>query len=74
MGRLTYRAFQWEVEVDYITVSRFLLVPVGKCLRQYWELVSANLSEFILTVGVCSAALCLVWLRSILRSWSWLQF
>jgi len=37
-------------------------------------LVSANLSEFILTVGVCSAALCLVWLRSILRSWSWLQF
>jgi len=35
MGRLTYRAFQWEVEVDYITVSRFLLVPVGKCLRQY---------------------------------------
>jgi len=32
-----------------------------------------GVSEFILT-AVCSAALCLVWLRSILRNWSWLQF
>jgi len=35
MGRLIYRAFQCEVELDYITVSRLLLVSVAKCLRQH---------------------------------------
>jgi len=35
MGRLIYRAFQCEVQLDYIAVSRLLLVPVGKCLRQH---------------------------------------
>jgi len=35
MGRLIYRVFQCEVELDYITVSRLLLVPVEKCLRQH---------------------------------------
>jgi len=29
---------------------------------------SVNLFDFILIVGLCSAALCL-WLRSILRKW-----
>jgi len=33
--RLIYGAFQCEVELDYITVSRLLLVPVGKCLREH---------------------------------------
>jgi len=28
MGRLIFRAFQCEIELDYITVSRLLLVPV----------------------------------------------
>jgi len=76
MGRLIFRAFRCEVELDCITVSRLLIVPVAKCLWQQ-ELVSVNLSEFILTVGVCSAVLCIthctlhcnVWLRSILRNW-----
>jgi len=35
MGRLIYRAFQCEAEPAYITISRLLLVPVGKCLRQH---------------------------------------
>ena len=28
MGRLVFRAFQCEMELDYVTVSRLLLVPV----------------------------------------------
>jgi len=28
MGRLIFREFQCEIELDYITVSRLLLVPV----------------------------------------------
>jgi len=32
MRRLIFRAFQCEVELDYIVVSRFLLVLVAKCL------------------------------------------
>jgi len=32
VGRLIFRAFQCEVELDYITVSRLLLVPVAKGL------------------------------------------
>jgi len=35
MGRLIYRAFQCEGELNYITVNRLLLVPVGKCLREH---------------------------------------
>jgi len=35
MGRLIDRAFQCEVELDCITVSKLLLVPVAKCLRQH---------------------------------------
>jgi len=30
VGRLIFRAFQCEMELDYITVSRLLLVPVAK--------------------------------------------
>jgi len=29
-GRLFFRAFQCEVELDYITFSRLLIVPVAK--------------------------------------------
>jgi len=32
MGRLIFRAFQCEMELGYITVSRFFLVPVAKGL------------------------------------------
>jgi len=28
MGRLIFRAFQYEMELDYITVRRLLLVPI----------------------------------------------
>ena len=66
MGRLIYCAFQCGVELDYISVSRLLLVLVAKCLWK--ESVSVNLSEFILTAVACSAAL-FIWLRRILRKW-----
>jgi len=32
MGTLIFRAFQCEMELDYIIVSRLLLVPVAKGL------------------------------------------
>jgi len=32
MRRFIFHTFQCEVELDYITVSRLLLVPVAKCL------------------------------------------
>ena len=32
MGRLIFRAFQCEIELDYITISRLLLIPVAKGL------------------------------------------
>ena len=44
MGRLFWNAFQCEVELDYITVSKLCLVPVAKGLWKRYELVSVNLS------------------------------
>jgi len=35
MGRLIFRAFQCEMELDYITVSRLLLAPVAKGLSKH---------------------------------------
>jgi len=32
VGRLIFRAFQYEMELDYIIVSRLLVVPVVKGL------------------------------------------
>jgi len=32
MGRLIFRAFKCEMDLDYITVSRLLLVPEAKGL------------------------------------------
>jgi len=32
MGRLIFRAFKCEIELEYITVSRLFLVPVAKGL------------------------------------------
>jgi len=32
LGRLIFRAFQCEIELDYITVSRLLLILVAKGL------------------------------------------
>jgi len=32
MARLTFRAFQCEMELDYIIVSRLLHAPVAKVL------------------------------------------
>jgi len=53
MGRLIFRAFQCEMELEYITVSRLLLVPAAK----NYELVSVNLSELILAAVLRPAAL-----------------
>jgi len=47
MGRLIYRAFQCEVELNYISASRLLLVPVANSLQQHknWgRLIYPNLS------------------------------
>ena len=46
MGRLIFRAFQCEMELDYITVSRLLLVPaVNVCETMNWfQLIYQNLS------------------------------
>jgi len=66
MGRLLVRAFQCEMELDYITVSKLLLDPVAKGLWKHLDLVSVDLSEFILAAVLHFAALC-IWLRNILR-------
>ena len=42
MGRLVFHEFQCEMELDYITVSRLLLVPVAKGLWKHEESVSVN--------------------------------
>jgi len=47
MRRLIFRAFQCEIELDYITVSRLLLVPVANVCEsiEYWfQLIYQNLS------------------------------
>ena len=46
MGRLIFRAFQHEMELGYITVSRLLLVPVAKYLcdiKNCFQLIYQNL-------------------------------
>jgi len=46
VGRLICRAFQYEMELDYITVSELLLVPVAKGLcesiRNCFQLIYLN--------------------------------
>ena len=64
MGRSIFRAFQCEMELDYITVSRLLLASVAKGL---WK-QAGNLPEFILADVLRSAALC-IRLRNILLKW-----
>jgi len=66
MGRLIFRAFQCEMELDYITVSRLLLVPVVnvcESIKKWFQLKALrngfSLSEFILAVILRSAALCM---------------
>jgi len=47
MGRLIFRAFQCEMELDYITVSRLFLVPLGKgckSIKNWFQLIYPNLS------------------------------
>jgi len=66
MGRLIFRAFQCEMELDYITVSRLLVVPVAnvcESIENWFKLIYQNLSwlhYFVL--------LPCVWLRNILRT------
>ena len=46
MGRLIFRAFQCEMELDYITVSRLLLVPVVnvcESIKNWFQLINPNL-------------------------------
>jgi len=57
VGRLIFRAFQCEVELDYITVSRLLLVPVAKGLwkqfKNWFQLIYPNLSWVLHCVALC---------------------
>jgi len=67
MGRLIFRAFQCEMELDYITVSKLLLVPVvNVCegINNWFQLIYQNLSR----LQYCVLLPC-VWLRNILRKW-----
>jgi len=67
MGRLIFRAFQCEMERDYITVSRLLLVPVAnvcESIKDWFQLIYTNLSW----LQYCVLLPC-VWLRNILRKW-----
>ena len=57
MGRLIFRALQCEMELDYITVSRLLLVPV------------VNVCESIKNWFQYCVLLPCVWLRNILGEW-----
>jgi len=67
VGRLIFRAFQFEMELDYFTVSRLLLVPVAKgCerIKNWFQLII----RIFLAAVLRSAALC-IRLRNILRKW-----
>ena len=47
MGRLIFRAFQCKMELDYRTVSRFLLVPVVnvcESIKNWFQLIYPNIS------------------------------
>jgi len=47
MGRLIFRAFQCEMELDNTTVSRLLLVPVVnvcESIKNWFQLIYLNLS------------------------------
>jgi len=42
MGRLIFRAFQCEMELDYVTVSRLLLGPVVnvcESIKNWFQLI-----------------------------------
>ena len=67
MGRLIFRAFQCEMELDYITVSRLLLGPVVnvcESIKNWFQLIYQNLSW----LQYCVLLPC-VWLQNILRKW-----
>jgi len=67
MGRLILRAFQCDMELDYITVSRLLLVPVVnvcESIKNWYQLIYQNLSR----LQYCVLLPC-VWLRIISRKW-----
>jgi len=65
MGRLIFRAFQCEMELDYITASRLLFVPVVnvcESIKNWFQLIYPNLPW----LQYCVLLPC-VWLRNILR-------
>jgi len=67
MGRLIFRAFQCEMELDYITVSRLLLGPVVnvcESIKNWFHLIYYSLSW----LQYCVLLPC-VWFRNILRKW-----
>ena len=67
MVRLIFRAFRCEMGLDYITVSRLLLVPVvnvSESIRNWFQLIYQNLSR----LQYCVLLPC-VWLRNILPEW-----
>jgi len=46
MGRLIFRAFQCEIELDYITVSRLLLVTVVNVCESIKNWLTLNYPNF----------------------------
>jgi len=67
MVRLIFRAFQCEMELDYITVSRLLLGPVAnvcESVKNWFQLIYPNLSW----LQYCILLPC-VWLRNVLHKW-----
>jgi len=63
----SFRAFQCEMELDYITVSTLLLVPVVnvcESIKNWFQLIYPNLPW----LQYCVLLPC-VWLRNILRQW-----
>jgi len=67
MGRLLIRTFQCEMELENMTVSRLLLVPlvnVSESIKNWFQLIYPNLSWLQYCVMLPS-----VWLRNILRKW-----
>ena len=67
MGRMIFRAFQCEMELDYVTVNRLLLGPivnVCESIKNWFQLIYQNLSW----LQWCVRLPC-VWLQNILRKW-----
>ena len=71
--RLIFRAFQCEMEMEYITVRRLLLVPVEKVcesIKNWFQLIYLNSSWLL----YCVLLPCVYDIETSHVSGSWLQF